>query len=396
MSPTSRSGSVTPRGPVLDWSSFRGVPAQAIDSVESLPHKRYLTSGRAAIYHALAQLALPAGATVLVPSYHCVTMVAPVVLLRLEVAFYGIRADGLPNLSAIDAATARAGSAIIVPHYFGMPQSLAEVRQWCDANGIALIEDCAHSFFGRAGDRPVGAWGDFATASLSKFFPVPEAGLLASARRPVALAPLVAPGWKAQLKGVIDVLEHAAMHRRLWGLGTILRLLMRLKNARHRPAPALTSAPGESELDALMRESDMQRVQDRPLFVSRLLNALLPRGRIVARRKRNFARYAEHFKAYGHGTRPLFGRIADPIAAYVFPLWVDDADRVYLQLRAAGLPVFRWDRLWPGVEPMAGDCGAQWSRHVLQLLCHQDLRAGDIDRVAKTIKAALDSAAPQP
>ena len=37
----------------------------------------------------------------------------------------------------------------------------AEVRAWCDAQSIALIEDCAHSFFGTAGNRPVGAWGDY-------------------------------------------------------------------------------------------------------------------------------------------------------------------------------------------------------------------------------------------
>ncbi|MBK9574239.1 MAG: DegT/DnrJ/EryC1/StrS family aminotransferase [Rhodoferax sp.] len=48
-----------------------------------------------------------------------------------------------------------------------------------------MIEDCAHCFFGQAGERPIGAWGDFATASLTKFFPVPEGGLLASSSRPL-------------------------------------------------------------------------------------------------------------------------------------------------------------------------------------------------------------------
>ena len=196
--PTERSpvNALAPRGPVLDWPSFRRVPAPAAGSVEDLPNRLFLTSGRAAIYHALKLLAGERGATVLVPSYHCPTMVAPVVLAGLQVQFYGVRPDGLPALESIDAAAARPGAAMIVPHYFGLPQSLAEVREWCDARGIAMIEDCAHSYFGQAGSRPVGAWGDFATASLSKFFPVPEAGLLASRDRTVHGIELASADWK--------------------------------------------------------------------------------------------------------------------------------------------------------------------------------------------------------
>lgn len=69
-----------PRGPILDWSSFKIVDAPGISSVENLPSVVFTTSGRAAIYQALLQLQLPPASTVLVPSYHCPTMVAPVLL----------------------------------------------------------------------------------------------------------------------------------------------------------------------------------------------------------------------------------------------------------------------------------------------------------------------------
>ena len=39
--------------------------------------------------------------------------------------------------------------------------------------------DDPHTLFGQAGERPVGAWGDCATASLTKFLPTSELGLLA-------------------------------------------------------------------------------------------------------------------------------------------------------------------------------------------------------------------------
>ena len=75
------------------------------------------------------------------------------------------------------------------------------VAAGCDRLGIALIEDCAHCFFGNAGDPPVGCWGDFATASLSKFFPVPEAGVLASVNREITSCLLESRSFLEQVKG---------------------------------------------------------------------------------------------------------------------------------------------------------------------------------------------------
>jgi hypothetical protein len=73
----------------------------------------------------------------------------------------------------------------------------------------------------------------------------------------------------------------------------------------------------------------------------------------------------------------------------VFALWVDDADRVYQALREQELPVFRWDRVWPGTPVVEGDQGPLWSRHVLQLLCHQNLSAADVEHTARAILSLL-------
>ena len=159
-----------PKGPVLGWSSFRLQESPGIPSVEDLPHIAFTTSGRAAIYQALLQMQLPAGSSILVPTYHCPTMVAAILLAGHQPAYSGVRNGGLPDIDRISADTGQHARAMIVSHYFGLGQSLHEVRQWCDARGIALIEDCAHCYFGQAGDRPIGAWGDYCTASLSKFF----------------------------------------------------------------------------------------------------------------------------------------------------------------------------------------------------------------------------------
>ena len=372
-----------PRGPVLDWSSFRSAEAPGVHSVEKIAHRLFTTSGRAAIYQALLQLKLPAHSQVLVPTYHCPTMVAPVLLAGLTPTYFAIGEDGLPLLDTVAADTAAGAKAMIVAHYFGLPRSLATVRRWCDTHGIALIEDCAHSYFGEAGERPVGGWGDFATASLSKFFPVPEAGLLASSERLIADPALTAPAPKAQLKGCIDVLEFAAKYGRLAGLNRVLGLLFGLKNARSAAGPVESPLTEQAANEvSMMRDCDMGRIHEKPLWAAMSLKAILPRGRVILQRQKNFAVYARLLAA-AQGAKPLFAASSVTAAApYVFPLWVDDADRVYHALKAQALPVFRWDRIWPGTPQAPGDSGPRWSRHVLQLLCHQDLSEADVTRIA--------------
>lgn len=371
-----------PRGPVLDWSSFQRTNAPGIHSVENLPNVLFTTSGRGAIYQALLLLKLAPGSTVLVPTYHCPTMVAPVLLAQLTPAYFPISDDGLPMVEGLAPEIVAKSKAMIVAHYFGLPRSLAKVRAWCDAYGIALIEDCAHCYFGEAGERPVGAWGDFATASLSKFFPVPEAGLVASAHRRIEAPPLERPPAKLQLKGWVDVLEFAAKYQRLAGLNRLLSPLFGLKNARA-ATPSMAVAPGNSaaaESD-MMRDCDMGRIRQKPLWAAMTLKAVLPRGRVILQRQRNYRVYG-NLLINAQGARPLLSLPSSPVAPYVFPLWVDDADRIYHALKALSLPVFRWDRIWPGTPCAPDDAGPQWSRHVLQLLCHQDLSEADIVRIA--------------
>lgn len=376
-----------PRGPILDWSSFRIVDAPGISSVENLPHVAYTTSGRSAIYQALLQLQLPASCTVLVPTYHCPTMVAPVLLAGLKVAYYGVRADGLPKLDTIVAATAGESRAMLVPHYFGVARSLQEVRLWCDERGIALIEDCAHCYFGQAGERPVGEWGDYATASLSKFLPVPEGGLLASAKKPIKKLQLSRQSFKAQVKGWVDVMEFATRYNRFFGINSALSMLFHIKNLKSK-SKSQTHPSALSTADHMMQSCDMARIAQAPLWAAMALKTVLPRGRIITRRRDNFARYAVHFGNVV-GARPAYDLPSDTVAPYVFPLWVDDAERVYQEVRAQELPVFRWDRIWPGTPSLEGDVGPKWSHHVLQLLCHQDLSDADVDHTAHAILKML-------
>jgi hypothetical protein len=369
-----------PTRPTFGWDNLGGDAAASLPAVDDLPYKRLLTSGRAALFAAMKALGVRPGDGVLAPSYHCPTLVAPLRAAGATVQFYPLNADGLPMLEAITPAPGT--RAIVVAQLFGLPRSLAPVRAWCDARGIALVEDCAHSFFGQAGERPVGHWGDLATASLSKFFPVPEGGLLASAR-PLPAQALQPAGARQQLKACVDLLERASEQRRLAGLNLPLRALFRLKNGPPR-SPPLPGTPRESTEAEMLADCDLARSEQVPPALTRRLLGL-PRGRIVARRRAHYETLYQQTLGLP-GARPLLGPLPPQAAPYVMPLWVDDPEPVYAALRAAGCAVFRWDRVWPGVTDFADDHGARWRTHVLQLLCHQDLDDAMLARTCAVLK----------
>jgi len=378
-----------PKAPLLGWNSVWPTGPSPLPSIGDLPYRAYTSSGRAALHAALLQMGLPAGAGVLVPTYHCPTMVAPIVEAGLTPVFYTLDSDGLPALARLDPqASVRA---MFVAHFFGLAKSLQAVQAWCRQRGIVLVEDCAHSYYGMAGERPVGHWGDYAIASVSKFFPVPEAGLLASASRPLQPLALQAPTWRAEARALWDVIDRANDHGRLAGLThALLPLFWMRRQRKGRNLPAAEVAPDD---DAIRIGCDMGRIREAPRLAARWLHRGLPQGRIVQRRRANYSTLA-HALRDAPGARALMPELPVDSAPYVLPLWVDGlarADAVYARVRAEQLPVFRWDRLWPGTPTMADDTGALWSHQVLQLLCHQDLSPDELVIVATRIRQALSA-----
>ena len=322
----------------------------------------------------------------LLPTYHCPTMVAPVVERRATPMFYPIDHNGVPLFAWLDALDLRRVKAMLVPHFFGVPQAMASTRHWCDARGIALIEDCAHALFGRSDGRPIGTWGDVAIGSLTKFLPVSEGGCLVINNG--GPAPRLRHGnAKVQLKAALDILEEGARHGRLPGLSALVcGTLDALRGLRRTGAPLPPGPPTQmaSPVSDASFTLDLQlahRAMAGPcVWVARLL----PRARIVELRRHNYRRLAQRLS--GHlGLQPLRAELPPECAPYVFPVWVDVPDPGYAELRRLNMPVFRWDRLWPGMPSIDGDHGLSWSHHVLQLACHQDLRDDDIDHFADVV-----------
>lgn len=378
-----------PKAPVLDWDDLLGAATSHPRCIADLPNLAYTSSGRAALHAALLQMDLPAGSHVLVPTYHCPTMIAPVIEAGHVPRFYGIHSDGAPLLSNLATEGPRP-RVMFVAHYFGLARSLATVRSWCDENGVLLVEDCAHCYFGMAGERPVGHWGDYAITSLSKFFPVPEAGLLGSATRPLVPLGLQPPGWRAQVKAAWDALHHAHDHGRLTGLSHAVRAVLALTGKHRDPDAhdASTASPIQPMAPTALcgtSDCDMKRISQEASAAARWIHQHASEVRVASLRRSRFEQLV-HALAAAPGAHVLLSSLPEGGAPYVLPLWVEGADRadwVYHRMRALRLPVFRWDRLWEGTPTLNDDQGPLWSRQVLQLLCHQSLSENDVEGIAQ-------------
>jgi dTDP-4-amino-4,6-dideoxygalactose transaminase len=375
-----------PRLPVLGWSAFSRKPTEALPGVMDATNRRYTVSGRAAIGVALQALGVGPGDRVLVPTYHCPTMITPIVAAGATPVFYPIGPTGGPSLAWLREQGTRQAHAMLVAHYFGIPQAMAGIRALCDENRLALIEDCAHAFFGVSDGRAVGGWGDVAIASLTKFFPVPEGGLVASNRVPLRHLQLWPRSWTDELRAIADAVQVGAEHGALKGLNTPLQALFGAKawlgrkaRAEHSQAQDLARA---DIADPLIRGAEAAGAA---LWITRHVHP----GRIAACRRRNYARLARRLSGL-RGGYPLVKDLPAAAVPYVFPLYVHRAEELYQPLRRTGIPVFRWDQVWPGSPALEGDLGLAWSKHVFQLGCHQDLGEDDIERIASIVQLIVD------
>src|SRR5262249_11225064 len=141
-------GPRVPAYPVLSFETFAPGGSVGLASVLDARWVLHLTYGRMAIGLALKHMGIKRGDSVLLPAYHCLSMVDPVLWAGAQARYYRVREDTSVDLDDIQARIDGTTRALLVPHFFGFPQDMAAIRAFCDAKGLVLIEDCAHVIFG--------------------------------------------------------------------------------------------------------------------------------------------------------------------------------------------------------------------------------------------------------
>jgi len=378
-----------PLAPVLSRASFGHGGNAPVRSILDAGQVRLVTSGRVAIALALRELGVATGDIVLMPAYHSLSMIPPVLWCGATPCFYRLTSHARVDLADLDARFDRRVKAVVVTHYFGFMQDMAPLRAWCDRMQVALLEDCAHCFFG----EQVGTSGDYAIASSMKFFPAYEGGVLASRRHDLAGIALHSAGAGFEAKVILNTVEHSFAYGRLPGLRLLLALplrakdlLWRLRKAGSARPPALAPASSDSESGF-----DPAWLDKRSSWFARLLLRRVSHARIVTRRRAHYAALQDACRDLP-GVRPLHAALPDGACPWMFPLIVDDADAVFARLHREGVPLTRFaETLWDGVDASVCANSVHLSRHVLAFPCHQELRPDELAWLIARIRAALQS-----
>lgn len=392
-----------PKNPVLGWSSFSragddAVRATTVPSVLSLPNKRYVTSARVAIALALQRLGVGRGDRVLVPAYHCLSMVEPIVFCGAEPVFFPLTPTLEVPLGALEGFDLAGVRAILVTHYFGFPQAMQAICAFARSHGIPVIEDCAHAVFGTADGRPIGSWGDYAAVSLMKFFPVYDGGCLVSATHALDDLTLRRPSGRFEAKALLNSIERGLFYRRFPGMQAAARTTLMVKDAMWRgfkriragrdATPFAFKDPAASEGVNGLDPAWLDRCIS---FASQQLVERLPIARIVSRRRDNYLRLDGALRNLS-GARPLFERLPDGVVPYVFPLVVERPERVFRRLKTDGVPLFRWEHLWNDEAALTDPLSARYATEIFQLPCHQELTDADLDWIVERVQAAFAAA----
>lgn len=377
-----------PLVPVLTYGGLGSEKAKN-PSLADIPH--ILTSaGRAAITLALQHAGITEGDEVLVPAYHCESMIAPVEHVGATPVFYSVHANTQIDMLDVERKITSATRAVLATHYFGFPQRVCDLRTLCDQHELILIEDCAHAFLGAPDGRPIGTVGDYAIGSAMKFFPLFDGGLLASRSRPLASIEQFRPSIAMELKGIVNVFEYAMRYRRLQLISLPLRMAMAAKDMlwgmtkktmRGRVGDNLAppSSEGGYSLDPYWIHARMSRVSEFILTYSRI-------DRICARRRANYRRIVEALDGVP-GMRPLFDELPVGVVPLVVPMTVTDPDTLFPRLKNLGVPIWRFgEYLYPQINEHICKNSIYLSKHVFQFPCHPELTDQEIAWMVETIK----------
>ncbi len=391
-----------PKHPVLGWAAFRDDNAknkQGIPSILDLPHIRHVTSARIAIAWALQKMNIGAGDEVLIPDYHCLSMVEPVHWSGATPRYYSLTDRLAVDVDRLAQSDLSQVKAILVTHFFGFPQPMRLIHDFCQARGIRIIEDCAHAMFGNADGRPIGSWGDFAAASLMKFFPIYEGGCLASAHHDLNDVVLKPASLRFQIKAFLNGVERGLRYQRFPGIQTISRLAFLLKDKLWSLYKYLrfgrkledfrfqdpASSDGASGLDVRWLDRSMSKP-------SRLLLRTLSTQRVIAKRQQHYRRLVQELQQLP-GAKPLFPDLPDDVVPYVFPLLVDRSEIIFDRLKKLGFPLFRWDSLSDELDPKTHIQALRYAEALFQIPCHQELTDDDLNWMILTLRTTLMNAA---
>jgi len=343
-------------------------------------------SGSLALELALRACSVRAGDEVVIPTFCCTAVVAPVLALGATPVLADCGDELNLTPASVEAVLTRKTKAVIVPHLFGNPAEIAAIIELVRGRNIRVIDDAAQALGATIDGQPVGSFGDVGILSFGaeKVCFGLGGGAVVSRRedfiQKISQMSLSTPGHGPAIANLLSTFFWRRLRR--WTLP--LRSALAPRAEAPDVAPALYRRESISNLAATVASSLMRTLDE---------NILARRARVRAYRDL----WGDHSRveliAHRNGSACLTQVIR------VLPRHRDDgaASRVITALRASGYEVqgsyvpihlmssFNrcvWDRL-PYAERVWAD--------LVELPCEPEVSFAHVGQIADIVNRVLNS-----
>jgi hypothetical protein len=297
---------------------------------------RYFSLGRHALTAGLRALGIGHGHVVLLPEFICRDLLAAVHAVEARVLFYPVDEGLVPHSLPVGPTV----KAVVSVNYFGFPQRLDVLRNYCAEHGAVLIEDNAHGFLSRdAQNMLLGTRGDLGLFSLHKTFFWPDGAVLL-VNRPISgcRLPAILPCRRSRLPAKF-LLKHV--------LGRIQHLTgFKIRSAGEKLARLVRAARTGQALPVSLDQSEFE-IPDDPAIHCKSVQML---GKIdpameVARRRELYRDF--HLELASFGVQAVFENLPEGTCPYGYPFRADDARAAVVAefARRRGFDCSRWPDL---------------------------------------------------
>lgn len=334
---------------------------------------RFFASGRLALYSLLEFLAEEdQRGEVLLPAYHCTSMVEACNWSKLRIRYYKI-SDEL-NVDNDDLASQLSADtlAVVFVHYFGFPAAIESAVAECRKFGAKIVEDAAHvDVTDPDCAGPVGKLGDWVIASMRKFCPVYDGGCVfpGATNSQFAVIPSPTSSLRSEARSAAYFVRSALRRRP--------RPLTYPANMDHDPSTNLIPAAAGDEGPAPAAYADGRFTVSAHIGMTRFSRYLMNRSRRpdrMQRRRSNYERLARVTEKLKHA-RSIFPELPSTVSPYVFPMLLERPSPDFYSLRKNGIEALRWERL----ETARCSRSVYFRDHLAQIPCHEDLSADQMN-----------------
>lgn len=370
-------------------------PAKASNRVSGLPDASrlaYFFNARSALHHLFLHLAEGGRRRVLMPAFHCVSMVDPALAAGMDVHFYRVDRSLAVDVDDLMSQATPDVAAVVIVNFFGFAAEIGEARDRLAALGISIVEDCSHSFVDVAAFRLAGERGDFSVYSFAKVAACGVGGGLHQRAPRMGRVALHRSSWRESIVRTKRLLEPLLLSADEGSLPR--RLYLKAESWRLRARPGPTPVDHDAAPAAAVSPLDFDRrlAWTRMPLLPRLILAAADLRAIATHRRANHEIYARELAASATpvSVQPV---LQDGVCPWAYPVLVGDRARHDVVLRDKGVPVWTFgDQLHDSLPVRASERAIADARfladHLLCLPVHQGLPHDVVASFARVVAAS--------